>query len=201
MVEVGNRIREERESLGLSQEELARQIFVSRQTVSNWETGKTYPDVQSLLLLSNLFDVSVDSLVKGDMEAMQEKMDNYELERFKMTASMGLSIALIAIGGLMLAILRTQGQEFPSPMVVISLLLLVAGASTSFVAERIKRRYDIDTMREVRAFLDGADPDQIERDRRAPKALSTALKMLAGAAVGIVFMTVVYLVITLAEVV
>ena len=58
-MEVGNRIREERERLGVSQEELARRIFVSRQTVSNWETGKTYPDVQSLLLLSGLFEVSV----------------------------------------------------------------------------------------------------------------------------------------------
>ena len=65
-MEVGTRIREQRESAGISQEELARQIFVSRQTVSNWETGKTYPDVQSLLLLSNLFGVSVDHLVKGD---------------------------------------------------------------------------------------------------------------------------------------
>ena len=58
-MEVGNRIREERERLGVSQEELARRVFVSRQTVSNWETGKTYPDVQSLLLLSGLFEVSV----------------------------------------------------------------------------------------------------------------------------------------------
>jgi transcriptional regulator with XRE-family HTH domain len=75
-MEVGKRIREERDKLGLSQEDLARRIFVSRQTVSNWETGKTYPDVQSLLLLSNLFGASVDSLVKGDVEAMQEKMEN-----------------------------------------------------------------------------------------------------------------------------
>ena len=45
-MEVGRRIREERERLGISQENLAREVFVSRQTVSNWETGKTYPDVQ-----------------------------------------------------------------------------------------------------------------------------------------------------------
>ena len=86
-MEVAKRIREERERAGISQEELARQIFVSRQTVSNWETGKTCPDVQSLLLMSNLFDVSVDSLVKGDVETMAKEIENYELERFTCTSS------------------------------------------------------------------------------------------------------------------
>ena len=200
-MQVGNRIREERERLGLPQEELARQIFVSRQTVSNWETGKTYPDVQSLLLLSNLFKVSVDSLVKGDVEAMQEKMENYELDRFKVKASMGLALALILVGGVMLAILRTQEQEPSSPLFVIAFLLLIAGCAVSFVGTRIERRYDIETMREVSAFLEGADPDQIERNRKIPKVASIILKMLAGAAGAIAFMTFVYFIITLTKVV
>jgi len=200
-VEVGNRIREERDRLGLSQEDLAQQIFVSRQTVSNWETGKTYPDVQSLLLLSKLFEVSVDSLVKGDVEAMQEKIDNYELDRFKMKASMGIGLALIAVGAVMLAILSKQGQTPASPFFVIAILFLVAGVVLSFVAQRINDRYDIETMREVQAFLEGAEPDQIERDRKLPKAARDALKILAGAATGIVFMTIVYLILSIAKIV
>lgn len=60
----------------MSQEQLADAIFVSRQTISNWETDRTYPDVQSLLLLSNLFEVSVDSLIKGDVEEMRSVMLN-----------------------------------------------------------------------------------------------------------------------------
>ena len=200
-MEVGNRIREERDRLGLSQEDLAQQIFVSRQTVSNWETGKTYPDVQSLLLLSKLFEVSVDSLVKGDVEAMQEKIDNYELDRFKMKASMGIGLALIAVGAVMLAILSKQGQTPASPFFVIAILFLVAGVVLSFVAQRINDRYDIETMREVQAFLEGAEPDQIERDRKLPKAARDALKILAGAATGIVFMTIVYLILSIAKIV
>ena len=69
-MELAQQIRRYRTEKGLSQEDLAAAIFVSRQTVSNWETDKTYPDVQNLLLLSNLFEVSIDSLIKGDMEAM-----------------------------------------------------------------------------------------------------------------------------------
>lgn len=194
-VEVGNRIREEREKLGLSQEDLAQQIFVSRQTVSNWETGKTYPDVQSLLLLSNLFDVTVDSLVKGDVEAMQEKIDSYELDRFKMKAGAVLAGALIVLGGMILGIMTGQmsgqGRPLSISFLVIAALVIVAGLVAAFYAGRIQKRYDIETMREVKAFIDGADPDEIERNRTMPKAVRNELKMLAGAAAGIVFMEIV----------
>lgn len=52
-MELGNQIRKYRAERGLSQEELAEKVFVSRQTVSNWENDKNYPDIHSLLLLSN----------------------------------------------------------------------------------------------------------------------------------------------------
>ena len=71
-MELRERLKEHRARLGLSQEELADRIFVSRQTISNWENDKTYPDVQSLLLLSQLFEVSIDELVRGDVVAMQQ---------------------------------------------------------------------------------------------------------------------------------
>jgi hypothetical protein len=97
----------------------------------------------------------------------------------------------------MLAILSKQGQTPASPFFVIAILVLLAGVATSVVAERIRKRYDIDTVREVRAFLDGADPDQIERDRKMPKAARSALQMLAGATSAVAFMAIVYLVIAL----
>ena len=66
-MEVGVQIKKYRNELGLSQEKLAEKVYVSRQTVSNWETGKNYPDIHSLLLLSSLFGVSLDQLIKGDV--------------------------------------------------------------------------------------------------------------------------------------
>ena len=197
-MEVGRRIREERERLGISQEGLAREVFVSRQTVSNWETGKTYPDVQSLLLLSNLFDVSVDSLVKGDVEIMEKQMENYELARYKIKASMTVALGLIAVGAVMLALLSKRGESLTSPFGLIALFLLVAGVGVSLIAERIEKRYDIETIEEVRAFMDGKEPDEIEREHRMPKVLRIILQIAAGAAVAVVFMTVIYLVISLA---
>ncbi|MDY3980722.1 MAG: helix-turn-helix transcriptional regulator, partial [Paraeggerthella sp.] len=75
-MELSKQIKRYRMQRGLSQEDLAGKIYVSRQTVSNWETDKTYPDVQSLLLLSVLFDVTIDELIKGDMEAMKEAVEH-----------------------------------------------------------------------------------------------------------------------------
>ena len=67
-MEIGKQIKKYRTEMKFSQEELSEKIFVSRQTISNWENNKNYPDVKSLLLLSSLFNVSLDILIKGDLE-------------------------------------------------------------------------------------------------------------------------------------
>ena len=63
-MELGKQIRKYRNERTLSQEALAEKIYVSRQTVSNWENDKSYPDVNSLVLLSEVFEVSLDQLIK-----------------------------------------------------------------------------------------------------------------------------------------
>ena len=64
-------------------EELAEKIYVTRQSISNWENGKTYPDIHSLLLLSSLFGISLDQLVKGDIEIMKEAIKEEEVKKMK----------------------------------------------------------------------------------------------------------------------
>lgn len=56
-------IHELRTKLGLSQEELADKVFVTRQAVSRWENGETVPNTETLKLLSNLFDVSINTIL------------------------------------------------------------------------------------------------------------------------------------------
>ena len=53
-----------RKSRGMSQEELGAELKVSRQTVSKWESGQSYPDFQRLVLLSDYFGLTLDELVK-----------------------------------------------------------------------------------------------------------------------------------------
>ena len=80
-MEVGAQIRKYRSNMGISQEQLAEKVYVSRQTVSNWETNKNYPDIHSLLLLSTLFDISLDQLIKGDVERMRKEIKETEIRR------------------------------------------------------------------------------------------------------------------------
>lgn len=76
-----------RKSRGLSQEELGQELQVSRQTVSKWESGQSYPDFQRLVLLSDYFDMTLDELVRGldvqdvrDMNRTDERVASLYLD-------------------------------------------------------------------------------------------------------------------------
>ena len=62
-MEIGKKLRQARTQAGLTQEQAAERILVSRQTVSNWETGETLPNIETLKRLSDLFDVSLHALL------------------------------------------------------------------------------------------------------------------------------------------
>lgn len=57
-----------RKQLNITQEELADRLFVTRQTVSRWETDSVFPDVETIIKLCDMFDCSMDMLVRGDAE-------------------------------------------------------------------------------------------------------------------------------------
>ena len=59
-MELGEKLKEARSKAGMKQEELAQQIGVSRQTVSNWENNRSYPDIASVMKLSDLYGLSLD---------------------------------------------------------------------------------------------------------------------------------------------
>ena len=63
-----------RKKKGLSQEQLGMELQVSRQTISKWEAGQSYPDFQRLVMLSDYFDMTLDELVKDiDVQDVREK--------------------------------------------------------------------------------------------------------------------------------
>lgn len=68
-MDFNNRLYQLRKQKGFSQEELANRLNVSRQTVSKWEVGDSTPDMEKLVAMSDLFDVSLDKLVLGKEEA------------------------------------------------------------------------------------------------------------------------------------
>ena len=96
-VDISNQIRSRREAMGLSQEDLATTVYVSRQSVSNWERDRTYPDVQSLLILSEPFGTSLDTLVKGDVDVMDEILEMDRRTR-RMLDVAGYLIVAVMVG-------------------------------------------------------------------------------------------------------
>lgn len=79
-MEFSNRLYNLRKQSGLSQEELGNKLNVSRQTVSKWEVGDTNPDMERLVMLSDLFQVSLDELILGiKPEAKNEQDVKYSM--------------------------------------------------------------------------------------------------------------------------
>ena len=68
VMEIGKKLRNARTRSGFTQEKAAEEIGVARQTISNWENEKSYPDIVSVIRLSTLYSVSLDELLKGDEE-------------------------------------------------------------------------------------------------------------------------------------
>ena len=72
-MEIEKKLKDARLNAGMTQEQVAEKIMVSRQTVSNWETGKSLPDIISIINMSDLYQISLDELLKGDRK-MKEKL-------------------------------------------------------------------------------------------------------------------------------
>ena len=68
---IGNQVLNIRKENQLTQEEFGKLFHVTRQTVSNWENGKSYPELQILVSISNQFDISLDTLLKEDLKMVQ----------------------------------------------------------------------------------------------------------------------------------
>lgn len=62
---LGEQLKKLRESKGFSQEDVAKKIGVTRQAIYKWENDKSYPDIDNLILLSEMYNVTLDELIKG----------------------------------------------------------------------------------------------------------------------------------------
>lgn len=99
-MELGRRITELRKANNLTQEGLAERCSVTRQTISNWENGKSYPDLEMLVFISDSFDISLDALVKGDGKMVQEITKEQRKGRFQNYKMAALTVGLLLLVGL-----------------------------------------------------------------------------------------------------
>ena len=146
---VGARIKKYREKQNISQDELALKVFVSRQTISNWETNKSYPDIKSLTMLSNIFHVTLDDFIKGDIEEMKRIVSKEKIEKFNIMSYIFLVEMLIVMFSAY-PLFTLDGYIG----VIIWALFFVIAFVTAIVIEKFKKNNDIQTYKEIIAFME-----------------------------------------------
>lgn len=164
-MEIGKQIKKYRTEMKFSQDELSQKIFVSRQTISNWENNKNYPDVKSLLLLSSLFNVSLDILIKGDLEEMKEEIKKEDIDKFKHDGKIfEILFVLAMISPVPLMKFMENKYGF-----VIWCIIVISAMYYSIKVEKHKRNNNIQTYRELVTFLDGKNLDEAQKHQEYGK--------------------------------
>ena len=185
---LGSRLQRLRAQYNWSQQELADQVYVTRQTISNWETGKNYPDLQSLLLLSKIFAISLDDLVKGDLEIMRETIKRSDIHSMYVYTYLMIGLIMAAIIAFGLAIHR-----FGWPGYLLAIVLYFLSLVVAFRIEKIKKQYDVQTYREISAFMEGKRLNEIETIRESGKrGYQNIFQVVAGALIGILICLVLF---------
>ncbi len=163
-MKISSQIKKYRSQMNMSQEALAEKVYVSRQTISNWETGKNYPDIHSLLILSNVFNVSLDELIKGDIEIMKNEIKQEEVQKFNSMSTV--------YAGLFIACLLA-----PVPLVKffgwfgLAVCIILFGITLYYAlkVEQFKKKNNIQTYKEIVAFTNGENLDDIAKHREEGK--------------------------------
>lgn len=162
-----NQLKKYRKEHQFSQEALAEKIYVSRQTISNWENDKTYPDIQHLITLSLLFNVTVDELLKGDVEKMKQNVEGRK-QFISNTQTLFMSFAafLILIGVMLLS--EELGTATLTAMIILAVLMI----ASAIRIEYLKRKYNIKKYRDIIDYME----DRKVSDKK-PVPITVSLSM------------------------
>ena len=177
-MELGKQIKVYRQEAHLSQEELANRVYVSRQTISNWENDKSYPDVNSLVLLSEIFQISLDKLIKGDIEVMKSVIQKEEIGKMNRYGRI-YTIMLIVTAVSAVPLFMWLGVWALIPWGII----WASSMHFAFKIEKIKKDNDVQTYKEIVAFSEGKLLDDIHKQREIGKRPYQKILLVIGSAV------------------
>lgn len=163
-MELGKQIKMYRLENKLSQEELADRIYVSRQTISNWENDKSYPDINSLVLLSEVFKISLDRLIKGDIETMKDVIQKEEVDKMNYYGRI-YTIMLIVTVVSAVPLFMWLGLWALIPWGIVWMVSMYFASKI----EKIKKDNDVQTYKEIVAFSEGKLLDDIHKQQEIGK--------------------------------
>ena len=134
-MEIGKKLKEARLNRDLTQEVIAEKLNVSRQTISNWENEKSYPDIISVIELSNLYSISLDDLLKGD-DAMMEHLQ----ESTNVVKSNQKLLRAIILNIIVVILLVTLGMLLPTKSYYLVMIFCLAIVSSSLLLYQMIKR-------------------------------------------------------------
>ncbi len=135
---IEKKLKNARIASGFTQEQVAEQIKVSRQTISNWETGKSLPDIVSVVSLSDLYQISLDELLKGDPK-MRNKIikDTQALKNNRrLLLTTGILVLITAIIYLLSISLGGAFYDFYSSAIWWILMGIGIACSTAYISQK-----------------------------------------------------------------
>lgn len=181
-MELYKQIKRYRTDMNLSQEELAEKIYVTRQTISNWENDKSYLDIHSLLLLSSTFHISLDQLIKGDITTMKEEISKEAIQKFNRDGAIfTVLLILTVIAAVPLAVFLGY-----CGYIVWGILFLIM-IYYALRVEKFKKENDIMTYKEIVAFTEGKQLDEIEKaQEKGKRPYQQLLSALLSATIGFI---------------
>lgn len=165
-MELGKQIKMHRQEAELSQEELANRVYVSRQTILNWENDKSYPDVNSLVLLSEIFQISLDKLIKGDIGVMKEVIQKEEIEKMKRYGRIYTIMLIVTVVSAVPLFMWLGVWAFIPWGIIWAISMYFA-----LKIEKVKKDNDVQSYKEIVAFSEGKLLDDIQKQCEIGKRL------------------------------
>jgi len=134
-MEIGKKLRAARQGSGLTQEQAAERLFVSRQTISNWENEKTYPDIVSVVRLSDLYSISLDELLKGDTEMLEHLEESTDIVKSNRKLALAAAANIVTLLACLL-----MAALLPDNVLVIACVFCLAVVSITCLLYQIVKR-------------------------------------------------------------
>lgn len=121
-MEIGAQIKNRRQELNMTQEQLANELNVSRSTVSNWEIGRNYPDLQLIVSISDVLSISLDALLGKESEIVKEiaKDTNIRKSQSRKIRILSALLILVILAGLFGLYKVLEYRDLSSPDQIVS---------------------------------------------------------------------------------
>lgn len=183
MSEFSNNLQFYRKKNDLTQEMLAEEMGVSRQTISKWEAGTTYPEMDKILLLCNLFGCDVDTLLRGEAVHVDvRENEKYDVHMKKFAKSIAFATFLVITGVALLILLSSfiVTETYPVAIMFVFIIVAVSMYITSGIEHsNFKRKHPL-----ITPFYSEDEIDRVES--LLPKQITAGVALILIGVIGVV---------------